>query len=193
VLTREADLGCLLDEIRERRGDQQDLAYLDDGQVILKALIPWAEVASDLHDTIQSLTSGFASLSYVEASPRIAKVVKVDIVLNGDAIDALSFVCHKDQAYERGRRVAKHLQTVVTRQQFEIVIQAKIGAKVLARTRIAPYRKDVLTKSGKTVGGGDSSRKRKLLDKQKKGKARAKTVGKVKLSQEAFWAVLSSN
>lgn len=118
-------------------------------------------------------------------------MVKVDVSVNGEAVDALSFVCHRSQAQTLGRRTAKRLQGVIQRQQFEVVIQAKLGAKSIARERIAPYRKDVLTKSGKTVGGGDVTRKRKLLEKQKRGKARAKAVGKVELSQEAFWSVMS--
>lgn len=118
---------------------------------------------------------------------------QVDMYVNGEPVDALSFVCHSDQAVSRGRQIAARLQKVIKRQQFEVVIQAKMGSKVLARERVAPYRKDVLTKSGKTVGGGDVTRKRKLLEKQKKGKARAKSVGKVELSQEAFWAVVSSS
>ena len=119
------------------------------------------------------------------------KVVKVDLAVNGDVVDALSFVCHQDASASRGRAVARKLKEVLDRQQFEIVLQAKVGAKILARERIAPYRKDVLIKSGKVVGGGDATRKRKLLEKQKQGKARAKKVGKVNLSQDAFWSVMA--
>ena len=119
-------------------------------------------------------------------------MVKVDVAVNGDIVDALSFVCHQDNAPARGRAVAKRLKETLDREQFEIVLQAKIGSKVLARERLAPYRKDVLIKSGKTVGGGDATRKRKLLEKQKKGKARAKSVGNVKLTQEALWSVMGN-
>ena len=112
------------------------------------------------------------------------------MLLNGEAVDALSFVCHRKDADVKGRAVAKRLKTVIARQQYEINIQAAIGSKILAKQRIPPYRKDVLTKSGKAVGGGDSTRKKKLLEKQKKGKKRMKMVGSVELNQKAFMAVL---
>ncbi|CAN0313512.1 unnamed protein product, partial [Laminaria digitata] len=139
----------------------------------------------------KTVSSGYASFDYSTAPPEAADLVKVDISINGESVDALSFVCHRDTAQGRGRDVAKRLKEVIDRQQFEVVVHAKMGARPFAKERIPPYRKDVLTKSGKTVGGGDPTRKKKLLEKQKKGKARAKTVGRVQLSQEAFWAVLS--
>ena len=132
----------------------------------------------------------YASFNYVEAAPRSARLVKVDVSINGEVVDALSFVSPFAQAAAKGRKVCQRLQTLVDRQQFEVIIQARVGSKIIARERISPYRKDVLIKSGKTVGGGDSSRKKKLLNKQKEGKARAKTVGKVELKQEVFWEVL---
>lgn len=190
VLAPAEHLGSLLDELRSRRGDQQTLTYLEDGRVLLRYELPWAEVAVDLHDKIQTMTSGYASFSYVESDPRPARVVKVDLAINNEVVDALSFVCFHENAPAMGRRLAQRLEKVIDRQQFEIIIQAKVRSKVLARARVAPYRKDVLIKSGKVVGGGDVTRKRKLLEKQKKGKARAKSVGKVQLNQKAFWAVM---
>jgi translation elongation factor EF-4 len=165
--------------------------YLDDGRVVLRYRLPWSEVVVDFHDRVKTLTSGYASFNYTEDAPRAANLAKVDVSVNGENVDALSFVAFHDQAQSRGRRVCQRLQKVVKRQNFEVVLQAKVGAKVLARERIAPYRKDVLVKSGKNVGGGDVTRKRKLLEKQKKGKARAKSVGRVELSQEAFWSVIA--
>jgi len=152
-----------------------------------------------------------ASLNYREIEPQVADIVKVDILINGKILDALSFVCHRSkvfipsfqtmwcrldfnifqQATAAGRALCLKLKKVIDRQQYEISIQASLGAKVFAKERIAPYRKDVLIKSGKTVGGGDISRKQKLLKKQKEGKKRMKTVSNVQLSQDAFWSVMS--
>ncbi|CAM9278328.1 unnamed protein product [Ascophyllum nodosum] len=191
IITPCDSLGSILTLLKNRRGHQTSLKYLDDGRVLLEYKLPWQEVVSDLHDQqAKTLSSGYASFDYSAAPPEPADLVKVDIAINGDPVDALSFICHREAAQSRGRDVAKRLKEVIDRQQFEVVVHAKMGAKPFAKERIAPYRKDVLTKSGKTVGGGDPSRKKKLLEKQKKGKARAKTVGRVQLSQEAFWAVL---
>ena len=193
ILSPEDYLGALLEELRNRRGVEEDLVYLDDSRILLKYAIPWSEVVIDFHDVVKTKTSGYASFNFVETDPRPARLVKVDLSVNGEIVDALSFVTYPDDAPKRGRAVAQKLQKVVERQQFEVIIQAKVGMKVLARERIAPYRKDVLTKSGKTVGGGDVTRKRKLLEKQKQGKKRAKSVGKVELTQEAFSSVISRN
>ena len=144
----------------------------------------------DLYDEIKNHSSGYASFDYEESTPVAADIVCVDLLLNGSAVDALSFVCHRSVAESRGRGVALRLKNVINRQQYEVVIQAAIGSKVVARERIAPFRKDVLIKSGKTVGGGDVTRKKKLLQKQKKGKARMKMVGNVELNQEAFMSVM---
>ena len=144
----------------------------------------------DFYDDLKSMTSGFASLDYEPAEDLEADVVKVDLLLNGDPLDALSFVCHRTKAETMGRDIVRRLKKVIERQQFEVTIQASLGLKVFAKERIAPYRKNVLIKGGKTVGGGDVTRKKKLLEKQKKGKAKAKLVGKVPLSQKAFWTVM---
>ncbi|CAM9574843.1 unnamed protein product [Scytosiphon promiscuus] len=191
IITPSDCLGSMLTLLKSRRGRQISLKYMDNDRILLEYKLPWQEVVSDLHDQAKTVSSGYASFDYSTASPEPADLVKVDISINGDSVDALSFVCHKDAAQRKGRDVAKRLKEVIDRQQFEVVVHARMGARPFAKERIAPYRKDVLVKSGKTVGGGDQSRKKKLLDKQKKGKARQKTVGRVQLGQEAFWAVLS--
>ncbi|RHZ15750.1 hypothetical protein DYB26_003617 [Aphanomyces astaci] len=132
-----------------------------------------------------------SSLNYREVEPQQSDIVKVDILINGKILDALSFVCHRSKATAAGRALCLKLKNVIDRQQYEISIQATLGAKVFAKERIAPFRKDVLIKSGKAVGGGDITRKQKLLKKQKEGKKRMKTVGNVQLSQNAFWSVMS--
>ena len=194
VLTPVKCLGAITTCLKERRGVQEDIKYLDDKNVVLKYRLPWQEVVTDLHDVVKNVSAGYASLNYREAGYASDDLVKVELALNGDEVDALSFVCHRAKAEREGRRVALKLKTVIDRQNFEINIQAKVGRKVVARERVAPYRKDVLvTKAGKNVGGGDVTRKKKLLEKQKQGKKRAKMVGKVSLSQEAFWAVISKD
>ena len=145
-------------------------------RVLLRYRVPWAEVVTNFYDAVKSLTAGYASVDWLPASYVRADVVKVDVLVNTKAVDALCFVAHKDKAATEGRRVVTRLRSVIARQQFEIIIQAAIAGKVFARERIAPYRKDVLIKSGKLVGGGDRTRKEKLLAKQREGKKRMKTV-----------------
>jgi small GTP-binding protein len=192
IITPAEHIGALLPMLADRRGEQLDMRYLDDVRVALRYSMPWAEVVVDLYDQIKSATSGYASVDYEPSAPQAADVVKVTLLLNGEPVDGLSFVCHKDKAQARGRQLALKLKTAIARQQFEVSIQAALGAKVIAKERIAPFRKNVLMRSGKTVGGGDVTRKKKLLAKQKKGKARMKTVGQVPLSQKAFWSVMST-
>jgi GTP-binding protein LepA len=183
--------GVLLDIVKQRRGNDIEVSYLDDGKTFsLHALVPWQEIVVDMHDVIKNSSSGYASFDYEEAGYAKASLVKVDIVVNGEVCDPLSFISHQDHAQDSGRKMSTKLKEVIERQQFEIVIQARVSNKVLARERIPPYRKDVLARSGKTVGGGDVTRKKKLLEKQKEGKKRAKMIGKVEIAQEAFWAVL---
>ena len=186
-------LGALLEELIRRRGEERDLRYLDEDSVMLRYLLPWAEVCTDFHDALKNLSAGYASFSYAEAEPRPADLVKVELAINQDVVEPLSFVCHRDRAESEGRRIAKVLRGAIDRQQFVVNIQAKVAGtkRVIASERLQAYRKDVLTKSGKTVGGGDVTRKKKLLEAQKRGKKLAKTVGKVKLSQEALWSVLA--
>ncbi|EWM25310.1 gtp binding protein [Nannochloropsis gaditana] len=194
ILTPVTSVGAITTCLKERRGVQEDVKYLDDKNVVLTYRLPWQEVVTDLHDVVKNVSAGYASLNYKEAGYASDDLVKVELALNGEEVDALSFVCHRTKAEREGRRVALKLKNVIDRQNFEINIQAKVGRKVVARERVAPYRKDVLvTKAGKNVGGGDVTRKKKLLEKQKQGKKRAKMVGKVSLSQEAFWAVISKD
>lgn len=160
-------------------------------RVVLKYRLPWAEVVGNLYDAVKSISAGYASLDWTPGDYQKADIVKVDVLVNSKPVDALSFVAHKSKAVSEGRKVCQKLKGVISRQQFEIVIQAAIGNKIFAKERIAPFRKDVLIKSGKTVGGGDKTRKQKLLAKQKEGKKRMKTVGNVQLSQEAFHSIMS--
>jgi GTP-binding protein LepA len=150
-------------------------------------------VAIDFHDQLKNITAGYGSLDTSEADPPLAEAAlsKVDIMLNGEVVEPLAFVCHRDNAQGEARKVAQKLQGVLPRQQFVTAIQAKADGKIIASERIKAFRKDVLTKSGKTVGGGDQTRKMKLLEKQKKGKKRMQDSGKVKLSQAAFNSVIS--
>jgi len=188
VVTPPEYVGGLMDILQKRRGKQQDIVHLDADQVVLKYLIPWQEVVADMYDEIKSISSGYASFDYDDAGSERADVVCVDMLINGEAIDALSFVCSRSVAEKKGREVALRLKKVVTRQQFDIIIQASIGARIVAKERIPPFKKDVLTKGGKSVSGSD--RKKKLLEKQKRGKKLMKRVGNVELSQKAFMTVL---
>lgn len=190
LITPQEYYGPMVELLKGRRADGIEVDYLDDGGVIITALVPWQEVVCDMNDHIKNASAGYASFNYVEHESIPSDLVKVEIAVNGEPCDPLSFVCHSSTAAASGRRMAAKLKDVISRQNFEIILQAKVGAKVLARERIAPYRKDVLTKGGKTVGGGDISRKKKLLEKQKEGKKRGKMVGKVEIDQSAFWAVL---
>lgn len=191
LVTPKEYYGAMVDVIKERRGSNVEVQYLDDGvQVLITSIMPWQEVVCDMNDQVKHNSSGYASFNYEDAGYSEADLVKVEIAVNGEACDALSFISHSSKATSAGRKLASKLKDVLARQQFEIIIQARVGAKVLARERIAPYRKDVLVRSGKLVGGGDITRKKKLLEKQKEGKKRAKMVGKVEISQEAFFSVL---
>ena len=143
-------------------------------------------MVTDFYDELKSLSSGYATLDYEEAGYQESKLLKLDIIINCKAVDALSSIVHTDKAYNAGRDLAERLRKVIPRQQFEVVIQAAVGAKILARERVAPLRKDVTAK----CYGGDITRKRKLLEKQKEGKKRMKQVGNIELPQEAFLTVL---
>jgi GTP-binding protein LepA len=183
--------GNVMDLIKRKRGKNLETRPIDEKIWLFTSCMPWGEVITDFHDELKNITAGYGSFDISEAEPSLADLVKVEIVLNGDVVEPLGFVCHKDNAHQQGKVVCKKLQGVLPRQQFIIIIQAKIGAKIIASERIQAYRKDVLTKAGKTVGGGDISRKKKLLQKQKQGKKRQQTSGKVSLSQEAFNSVIS--
>ncbi len=186
--------GNIMELVKRKRGLNMETKPIDEVTWLFTATMPWGEVVSSFFDELKNCSAGYASFDHQESDPlfRDANLCKVNILLNGEAVDPLSFVCHKDVSQEQGRNVCKKLQSVLPRQQFVTVIQAKADAKIIASERIRAYRKDVLTTGGsKSVGGGDITRKKKLLEKQKKGKKRQQASGKVSLSQAAFNSVIS--
>ncbi|MCG2798223.1 MAG: translation elongation factor 4 [Cellulomonas sp.] len=182
-------VGTVMELCQQRRGEMQGMDYLSAERVELRYLMPLAEIVFDFFDHLKSRTRGYASLDYEPDGEQAADLVKVDILLQGEQVDAFSAIVHKDKAYEYGVRMTGKLRELIPRQQFEVPIQAAIGARVIARETIRAMRKDVLAK----CYGGDISRKRKLLEKQKEGKKRMKTIGRVDVPQEAFIAALSSD
>ncbi|MGJ3509414.1 translation elongation factor 4 [Enemella sp. A6] len=181
-------IGTILELCQTRRGVQLGLDYLSEDRVEIRYSLPLAEIVFDFFDQLKSRTKGYASLDYDEAGEEASDLVKVDILLHGDAVDAFSAIVHRDNAYSYGLMMAGKLKDLIPRQQFEVPIQAAIGSRVIARETIRALRKDVLSK----CYGGDISRKRKLLEKQKEGKKRMKMVGRVEVPQEAFVAALST-
>ena len=189
ILAPKDYVGTIMDLCQTRRGVMIDMQYLGEDRVQLRYTLPLAEIVFDFFDQLKSKTQGYASLDYEEAGLAEGDLVKVDLLLQGEQVDAFSAIVHKDKAYAYGVMITGKLRELIPRQQFEVPIQAAIGARIIARESIRAVRKDVLAK----CYGGDISRKRKLLEKQKEGKKRMKMVGRVEVPQEAFIAALSSD
>lgn len=189
ILSPRDYVGTIMELCQTRRGSMIDMQYLSEDRVQLRYKLPLAEIVFDFFDYLKSKTQGYASLDYEESGLQASDLVKVDLLLQGDQVDAFSAIVHKDKAYAHGVSVTAKLRELIPRQQFEVPIQAAVGSRIIARESIRAMRKDVLAK----CYGGDITRKRKLLEKQKEGKRRMKMVGKVEVPQEAFIAALSSD
>lgn len=186
ILTPKEYVGNIMEICQNRRGVYVDMKYLDESRVTLIYELPLNEIIYDFFDNLKSKTKGYASFDYEFKEYRRAELVKLDIRVNGEGVDALSFIVHKDTSYQRGKKMVEKLKTVIPRQLFAIPIQAVIGGQIIARETISAYRKDVLAK----CYGGDITRKKKLLEKQKRGKKKMRQIGNVDIPQEAFLSVL---
>jgi GTP-binding protein LepA len=186
VLTPAEHIGGVLQLCQEKRGIQKGLEHLSSNRVLITYEMPFNEVVLDFYDRLKTISRGYASLDYHVTGLWESPLVKLDILVNGDPVDALSIIVHQDTAYQRGRVLVSKMRELIPRQMFEVAIQAAIGNRIVARESVKALRKNVLAK----CYGGDITRKRKLLEKQKEGKRRMKRVGRVEIPQEAFLAVL---
>ena len=189
IITKSDYVGNVMSLCIEKRGQITDQTYLTTERVELTFDMPLAEIVFDFYDRLKTVSKGYASFDYSPIGLRVSKLVRVDVLLNGQAVDALSALIHLDNAQKIGRKMCSKLKELIPRQQFDIPIQAAIGAKIISRETVKAVRKDVTAK----CYGGDISRKRKLLENQKKGKKRMRQVGSVEIPQEAFMAVLKLN
>ncbi|MGH2371421.1 MAG: elongation factor 4, partial [Chloroflexota bacterium] len=186
IVTPSGYIGTIMDLVTTRRGEYSKMEYIDEGRVLLQYSIPLSEILVDFYDQLKSRTQGYASLDYSLEGNRPGDLVKLDVLVNNLPVDALSLITHRDKAFYQGRELVQKLRSLIPRQLFEVPIQAAIGSRIIARETVKAVRKDVLAK----CYGGDITRKRKLLEKQKEGKSRMKRVGNVEIPQEAFLAVL---
>ena len=186
IFSPPAYVGPIMELCQNKRGVYKDMSYMDETRVKIDYILPLGEIIYDFFDNLKSRTKGYASFDYELAGYEKSDLVKVDILLNGEKCDALSIIVHKDRAYSRGRALTEKLKKIIPRQLFEVPIQAAIGGKIIARETISAMRKDVLAK----CYGGDITRKRKLLEKQKEGKKRMRKIGSVEIPSEAFMSIL---
>jgi len=175
--------------VQERRGIQKDMQYIDEKRLSIHYEMPLIEIIFDFYDKLKSVSKGYASLDYSFKENRKSNVVKVDILINSERVDAMSFICHEDKAFQWGKSVTAKLKDVIPRHLFKVALQASIGAKIIARSTINALRKNVTAK----CYGGDITRKKKLLERQKEGKKRMKEIGSVSIPQEAFLEVLKAD